>query len=200
MTQEEIKKQKCLTYSQLVDYLLAKYGKATCDYFARDTYKTKNRNVSRSNEGLICHHIDEDKAIMLSNPKWAALCPFEWQKADRLVYCNYLEHFLLHIKIAEEPRHPDALEKQLPGVGGAINYIIPELNDYYNGFKYTQPWRLIAFQKIAENYTEYIFLLKYFWSILQSNELYKKRYSIEKISSGYTSAPYKNILKELKNA
>ena len=110
MDRSEFEYQKTLTYSQLVEHLLDKYGRSTCDYFYRNNCKSKNPKVSRASEGLICHHIDEDKAIMLSTPKWAAKCPFEWQKADRLVYCNYLEHLLLHIKIAEEPRHPNAIE------------------------------------------------------------------------------------------
>lgn len=198
MDREELEKQKLLTYKQLVEYLLSKYGAATCNYFCRDNFKSKNRNVSRSDEGLICHHIDEDKAIMLSTPQWAEKCPYEWQKADRLVYCNYLEHLLLHIKIAEEPRHPDAMEHQLPGIGGAVNFIIPELNDYFGGYTYTQKWRLLAFEKVDENYDEYIQLLEYLWSVIQAKDEYRHRYSMEKLSSGYAGTPYKMILKALK--
>ena len=105
---------------------------------------------------------------------------------------------LLHIKISEEPRNPNAIEHQLPGIGGAVNFIVPELNDYYGGYHYTQKWRLLAFEKIAENYTEYVDLLKYLWHVIQTKEEYKGRYSAKKLSMGYSGKPYKAILKELK--
>ena len=81
-----------MTYGELVDYLLKKYGPVECDYFRTEACKSKNPKVSRTNEGLYCHHIDEDKAIMLCNDKFAVNNPFEYQKAERLVYCNALEH------------------------------------------------------------------------------------------------------------
>ena len=94
----EVQNQLKMTYSELVDYLLKKYGPAECDYFRTEACKSKNPKVSRTNEGLYCHHIDEDKAIMLCNDKFAVNNPFEYQKAERLVYCNALEHLILHIK------------------------------------------------------------------------------------------------------
>ena len=99
MDSSEIQSQLKMTYSELVDYLLKKYGPAKCDYFRTEACKSKNPKVSRTSEGLYCHHIDEDKAIMLCNDKFAANNPFEYQKAERLVYCNALEHLILHIKI-----------------------------------------------------------------------------------------------------
>ena len=91
-----------MNYKELVTYLLNKYGPSKYDYFHNNTYKTKNKKVTRTQDGLFCHHIDEDKAEDLSNPKLAMQYPYEYQKADRLVYCNYLEHLLLHIQIGEE--------------------------------------------------------------------------------------------------
>ncbi len=59
----------------------------------------RNGNYSRTPEGLLCHHIDEDKASVLSNPRFAKDYPFSYQKRERLVYCDYVEHLLLHHKI-----------------------------------------------------------------------------------------------------
>lgn len=90
MESTEIKNQLKMTYDELVDYLLKKYGPAQYDYFCNESCKSKNSKVSRTNEGLYCHHIDENKAILLSNDKFAVNNPFEYQKANRLVYCNVL--------------------------------------------------------------------------------------------------------------
>lgn len=86
-------------YQDIVSALLKKYGSAKHNYFKDTACKIKNPLVTRTNEGLFCHHIDEDKAIMLCNDKFAVNNPFEYQKADRLVYCNLLEHLLLHVKL-----------------------------------------------------------------------------------------------------
>ena len=111
---------------------------------------------------------------MLATPRVALMNPYEYQNADRLVYCNYIEHLILHIKIAEEPRHKYANERELPGIGGAVNFIIPELNDYYMGFKYQQEWRINAFDLVKENYKDYIELLRYLWQIIQPQMIIKK--------------------------
>lgn len=77
---------------------------------------------------MFCHHIDENKAIKLSKPEFA-INPFAYQKADRLVYCDILEHLILHIKIYEETKNTCL------GIAGAIAFICPEINDYYSGKK-----------------------------------------------------------------
>lgn len=75
---------------------------------------------------------------MLSNDKFAPNNPFEYQKANRLVYCNFLEHLLLHILIIEKPKDINANKGELQGIGGAVNFICKQLNDLYNGYEYTQ--------------------------------------------------------------
>ena len=72
----EIKEELAMTYNELVEYLLNKYGSAKYDYFCNESCKSKNTKVSRTSEGLFCHHIDEDKAIMLSNDKIAVNNPW----------------------------------------------------------------------------------------------------------------------------
>ena len=58
----------------------------------------------------------------------AELCPFEWQKKENIVYCDYLEHLLLHVLICKYPA--DCSDTSV-GIGGVINFIAPELK-YFN--------------------------------------------------------------------
>ena len=84
------------SYDELVQFLINRYEPAKCDYFTNE-YCTIEGKISRTPEGLYCHHIDEDKVIKLSDKRIAPKSPFIYQKANRLVYCNILEHLLLHI-------------------------------------------------------------------------------------------------------
>lgn len=160
MTSEEVDKELDMSYDDLCQYLLEKYGASKYDYFANESCRSKNRKVVRSNEGLFCHHMDEDKAILLSNPRWAVKNPFRYQKADRLVYCNALEHLVLHIKIAEEPKKKGANKLESQGIGGAMNFLIPELNHCYSGYEYKRPYEQHIYGLIADNFDEYIKILK----------------------------------------
>ena len=170
---KEYQKQMKLSYAQLVQYLLKKYGPATEDYFTNDTFASKNKKISRTDEGLYCHHIDEDKAVMLSDEEYAKRNPFTYQKADHLVYCNLLEHLLLHVKIAEEPRHPEANENELPGIGGAVYLICRELNDFYDGQLPTQEWKRKVMRVIVAYYEDYIDILRFLWAIVQNDPRYE---------------------------
>lgn len=161
-----------MSYQDIVSALLKKYGAAKHNYFKDTACKIKNSLVTRTNEGLFCHHIDEDKAIMLCNDKFAVNNPFEYQKADRLVYCNLLEHLLLHVKIAENP-NPDANENELPGIGGAINFICKDLNDIYSGKEFADEWRKNIADKVNDNFDDYIIILRYLWNIVEKNPIYK---------------------------
>lgn len=182
-----------MTYNELVDYLLGKYGPAEYDYFRTEECKTKNPKVSRTSEGLYCHHIDEDKAIMLCNDKFAINNPYEYQKADRLVYCNALEHLILHIKIVEEPRNKDANKMELQGIGGAINFLCPQINDYYNGYEFKQQWLKNIFGVIENNFNDYIDILKYFLAVVEKHPLYKLVISKERLSVGWDGQVVKKI-------
>lgn len=166
MKSEEVKIELGMGYQELVDYLLKKYGPAVYDYFVNETCRTKNKKVSRTSEGLVCHHIDEDKAIMLSNDKYAINNPFEYQKADRLVYCNILEHLILHVKIVEGPKPKNANIFEAQGLGGVVNYICPQLNDFYNGFEYKRAYEQNIFGVVADNFEDYIDVLQYFIEVL----------------------------------
>ena len=182
-------------YQDIVSALLKKYGSAKHNYFKDTACKIKNPLVTRTNEGLFCHHIDEDKAIMLCNDKFAVNNPFEYQKADRLVYCNLLEHLLLHVKIAENPS-PDANENELPGIGGAINFICKDLNDIYSGKEFSDEWRKNVADKVKDNFDDYIIILRYLWNIVEKNPVYKAIITKEMLCVGWDG----KVVKEVMNA
>lgn len=140
----EIEKLLLMNYDQCINHFKTKYGNVPKDYFTDDTCKYKTRGITRGKEGLYIHHIDEDKAIMLSTTEYAIKNRFDYQKADRLVYCNLLEHLVLHIKIFEFPNPNKNLNDNV-GVGGIYHFIVPELNDIYSGIRYKQSWK----QKVA---------------------------------------------------
>ena len=182
-------------YQDIVSALLKKYGSAKHNYFKDTACKIKNPLVTRTNEGLFCHHIDEDKAIMLCNDKFAVNNPLVYQKADRLVYCNLLEHLLLHVKIAENPS-PDANENELPGIGGAINFICKDLNDIYSGKKFSDEWRKNVADKVKDNFDDYIIILRYLWNIVEKNPVYKAIITKEMLCVGWDG----KVVKEVMNA
>jgi hypothetical protein len=158
MSKDEVSKELDMSYSELCQYLVDKYGPAQYDYFVNETCRSKNKKVSRSSEGLECHHMDEDKAIMLSSPKFAQSCPYEYQKAERLVYCNVLEHLILHIKICTEPMNKKAIGR--PGYGGALSIVL-KTNQFFSGVEFKSEYNKKAYSIIANNFNEYINILKY---------------------------------------
>ena len=187
-----------MNYNDLVASLLKKYGAAKHNYFKDWECTIKNRLVSRSAEGLFCHHIDEDKAIMLSNDKYAAQNPFEYQKASRLVYCNLLEHLLLHVKIAEEPRNPDANENELPGIGGAINFICKQLNDIYDGKESADEWRKKAAALVKDSFDDYIRILRHLWNVIEQNPPYKAAITKQMLCTGWDGKTVDRVLEAIK--
>lgn len=186
-----------MNYNDLVASLLKKYGAAKHNYFKDRECTINNPLVSRSSEGLFCHHIDEDKAIMLSNDKYAAQNPFEYQKASRLVYCNLLEHLLLHVKIAEEPRNPDANENELPGIGGAINFICKQLNDIYDGKEPADEWRKKAAALVRDSFDDYIRILRHLWSVVEQNPLYKTIITKQMLCTGWDGKTVDRVLEAI---
>lgn len=168
MKTRELQDQLRMSYEGQVEYLLNKYGSAKYDYFCNESCKSRNTKVSRAKEGLVCHHIDEDKAIMLSSPSYAAKNRFDYQRADRLVYCNLLEHLLLHIKIVIEPRHPEANLFERPGVGGIVN-ICRILNDYYGGRECKREYQKTLYEPISDNMKDYIAILIYLTVFVKTN-------------------------------
>ncbi len=197
MESTEIKNQLKMTYDELVDYLLKKYGPAQYDYFCNESCKSKNSKISRTNEGLYCHHIDENKAILLSNDKFAVNNPFEYQKANRLVYCNVLEHLILHIKIVEEPKNENANQMEIQGIGGAVCFICPQINDYFNGYEFKQQYLINIFSLIENNFNDYIDILEYFLDVVEKNPIYKLIVTKERLSVGWDQQIVKKVYDQL---
>ena len=92
-----VKEQLDLKYNDFVDILMEKYGPVPYNYFCTETCASENRKNSRNIDGLVIHHIDECQIPNLSNRTVALKYSFEHQQCHRLVYCNLIEHFLLHI-------------------------------------------------------------------------------------------------------
>ena len=61
-----------------------------------------SRNKTITKKGYEVHHIFENKALNLSNQLYAIQFPFIYQEPSNLLYCDLLEHYLLHILIVEE--------------------------------------------------------------------------------------------------
>lgn len=154
MTIEETSK---LSYSEYVKYLLNLYGPAKCDYFNAN-YVKNSKGISRTKEGLECHHIDEDKYLLLSDSKAciAQNVPFECQKADRLVYCDKIEHLWLHYKIVTEFRPKT---EWLDAFNCGTKFIIASINDYYAYKEIPNTWHGNMARKIWDKFDEYISIL-----------------------------------------
>lgn len=172
MNLEEYNKIKKLNYDEYCSYLKIKYGEVKGNYFLKDTCKSKNTKITRTNEGLFIHHIKEDEKIKLSEPSYAIQSPFEFQQKENLVYCDYLEHLLLHILICEKVmkiaknKNSELINEFLaydcaPGIGGIVNFIVPQLEDlYYYGIGLDTPWRRNCFNKIKDDKNCFDTLLK----------------------------------------
>lgn len=163
MNKEEIKNELGMTYEELQCYLVEKYGSAKYDYFHTTECKSKNKKITRTSEGLYCHHMDEDKGGNLGNPVQAATQPFAWQRKERLVYCNILEHLILHIKIAvlrqkkmfDTPRNIADFFTT-----GGIYWICEIINDMFMSDGTNVAWMKRCYEEIRENYEDYILLIK----------------------------------------
>ena len=153
MNLTEYERVKNMTYLEYCDYLQNKYGKSNYDYMTKSW--NKNAKVSRTSEGLFAHHKYEDHAILLGEKEHAMNNPFEWQKAENIIYCDYLEHLLLHAMICEYPS-PDRNPMEAVGIGGAINFLIPELNDLYSGMPIALKWKSNCFEKVKDSVDCYI--------------------------------------------
>ena len=159
MNLTEYKQVEKLTYREYCDYLQNKYGIGLKDYMTKSW--NKNTRATRTSEGLVIHHKYEDCAIMLSNEKYARKNPFEWQLAKNLIYCDYLEHLFLHILICENPSI-DKNENEIVGIGGIINFLVPELNDFYSGWEANVLWKKKCLERIRDDKEVYLILLKRF--------------------------------------
>lgn len=159
MNMSEYLTVKDFSYLEYCDYLQNKYGIGLDDYMTK-SYNPKAK-CKRTKEGLLAHHKKEDTMILLSTKKVAMMCPFEWQLRENIVYCDYLEHLLLHILICKYPSD-EKVDIVKVGFGGVVNFIVPELNDLYSGWETGQAWRKNCHNKVKNDKDVYMQLLKQF--------------------------------------
>ena len=171
MNIEEYEKVKSFNYLQYCDYLQNKYGIGLAAYFTKSW--NKNAKCTRTKDGLIAHHKFEDHAILLGNPEYAIKNPYEWQLPENIVYADYLEHLFLHILICEYPS-PDQNKEEAVGIGGIINFIVPELNDLYSGWVTAQAWRSNCHALVKNDKNDYLILLKRFKHNCSNYPFYSK--------------------------
>ena len=162
----EFEKVKDMTYLEYCDYLQEKYGVGLVDYMTKSF--TKNKKVSRTSDGLVAHHKAEDKMMLLSNKSFAERYPYEWQKKENIVYCDYLEHLLLHVLICKYPS-PEKIPHADVGIGGVVKFIVPELNDLYSGWVSKEAWRVNCHKKVIDDKVVYLEILRMFIEYLEED-------------------------------
>ena len=175
-----------MTYEEYIDSLFEKYGRVPCDYFTDSSFQKKNREIIRTEDGLWCHHIDEDKIPNLSSKPLRAYDavrdPSEYQKAERLVYCNYIEHMLLHMKIFEkEIKKPYDEQNHYDVVGlGGFNTLAGKIDKLITFPRYYKRPYLISkmdeinYMRLDNNWiTLYLMSIKYFVENIENSLEFK---------------------------
>ena len=173
---------KDLSYEKYCDYLQKKYGPGICSFMFPSWQS--NPKCKRTKEGLVAHHKFEDCAPKLSDPAEAQKYPYEWQHGQHIVYCDYLEHMLLHIIICEE-KFEEATRGIFLGIRGLLQYIIPELNDVYSGWKTTQSWRATCHSRILDDKDVYLKLIQRFKERCYLNPLYSEKTLLSSYNGKY---------------
>lgn len=160
-----------LTYIDYINQLKNKYGLVPKDYFYTNKKGelVKTGGITRGKDGLYIHHIYECFFLGLSNPIMYKLqCISEdakikdAQKAENLVYCNLLEHLILHIKIALE-YHRGAEQVGIDFVTGDLNrlYELGDQNLIEKTYSASQHlWKQTVYDIIKNDYDIYVMLGK----------------------------------------
>lgn len=197
MNLREYKKVSKFSYLKYCNYLKNKYGRSKGNFF--NVYWSQNQKIKRTDEGIVIHHIMENKAIMLARKDYAMQLPYKWQHANKLVYCDLLEHLFLHILICENSLN-DKNKNTLFGLGGIINFLVPELNDVYSGWITKQSWRLNTHRNICNDLDVYLMLIKRFKNNFPKygNYLYKSFSEIYSIDN-WVKEKDKRLFTKIKN-
>lgn len=158
MTINEYQNVKDFSYEEYCGYLNKKYGAVPRKYGS-----SKNK---RPDDGLFIHHVREDEVASLSNRKIALANDPVYQEPENLVYCNYLEHLLLHIMIGEET----AGTKNL-GLNGPFVFIVPALKNYFEKGWKNEKINAGYYNAIEGNKEVYDILLKRYNKIVCDTDL-----------------------------
>ena len=174
MNIKEFNNVKHYNYLDYCDYLQTKYGLGPVSYMTKNW--NKNPKASRTAEGLVAHHKMEDTAIMLGMPMVAKQYPYEWQSKENLIYCDYLEHFFLHVLIYQYPspekRKIKFGDTSFPievGIGGA-ELIAATLNDLYSGWFPKQQWQINCCNRVKNDKETYLAIYQYLLGIKTTYE------------------------------
>jgi len=157
MNMAEFLAVKDFGYSEYCDYLQDKYGIGLSDYMYKSRYPKPQ--CKRTKEGLFAHHKMEYYVPYLSDRGVAKICPFEWQMKENIIYCDFLEHLLLHVLICKFPSDIDTGLGRT-GIQGATAFIIPELNDLYSGWITEQDWRKPLHKRVKDDKDVYLKILE----------------------------------------
>lgn len=154
-----------MNYNQAVNHLLKKYGPAKDHYFIEESYtrflkgevkKPTRGKYTRTSKGLYCHHIDESKWLNIADHRFIREyeIPFEYQHKERLVYCDLIEHTILHALIAKETSGHF-------GQPGYEFYLKPTIEEWYIEKKIpTLTWMKNCYEKAFLTPEEAVNLLK----------------------------------------
>src|SRR5699024_4040090 len=165
------------SYDEVVRYLLNKYGPVSDDYFRENSYKrflkgqiqniTKGK-FARGKEGLFTHHIDEYIIIKLSDSNFLKehRIPFRYQKKERLVYCDLIEHAILHILIEKETDGKvtilDNGKELVHRPGGYAAFISPMIEEWFIEERVPTPeWIIKSYNRAYLTASEACELLNY---------------------------------------
>ena len=198
MTLKEYFEVQDFSYAEYCEYLQSKYGKPA-DYYFAPNFAPNGKIKKAESDGLFVHHIKENEAANLSNEAVAKNYPYDYQSPDNLCYCDMLEHLLLHILIYEDVI--DNKDTDVKGIGGALNYIIPQLNDFYAGWRPTTS-QFTYLSKVVEVVENSIVVYKMLIHRLSASFDVTSNFLKEVVckSANNYEAESKNLYEELKEA
>lgn len=124
-----------LSYSDMVQHLIEKHGEVIDNYYKEKSYNKflngeiksiASGNYTKTKEGLYCHHIMENEYENISNKEYIAhyKYPYEYHHKENLVYCDLIEHLILHALITKETNGDR-------GFKGLVVFLMPTVEEWY---------------------------------------------------------------------
>ncbi len=155
------KKLLSLTYRETVQFLLKKHGEVIDNYYKEKSYnsfldgkikKITHGKYTKTKEGLYCHHTLENEYENISSTKFIAqyMYPYEYHKKENLVYCDLIEHLILHALITKETNGER-------GFRGLVTFLIPMVKEWYiDGIEPILIWKQLCRERayLSKEYTE----------------------------------------------
>lgn len=168
-----------LSYSDMVQHLIEKHGEVIDNYYKEKSYNKflngeiksiASGNYTKTKEGLYCHHIMENEYENISNKEYIAhyKYPYEYHHKENLVYCDLIEHLILHALITKETNGDR-------GFKGLVVFLMPTVEEWYiDGDEPRVLWMQLCRERafLSKEYTEK--LLSDVDELLKDVEVYKK--------------------------